>query len=455
MVMFHQYFATLARLAISAGILSSGIVRGDDFPSFRGVNGWGVAPEQAIPLTWSESENLAWKIDLPGSGWSQPVVIGDRLFVTAAVAEQDLKPKNFSDGVKTPQSMGISLFSKPPDVTIEWKVYCLSIADGGVLWDRTIHSAKPKYPIHPSNTFATESPVADSNGIYVHFGAAGFVAGLSLDGKELWKKDVGVHKTSNSFGTGSSLAIDDGKIFLQDLSEESADVICLSASTGDVLWQAAREKNSTSWSSPVVWNNSKRKELIVSGDQLVESFDPVSGVLLWKVSKVKAATACSPCADSERLYFGGSDPFSKGPLFAIAVGASGDVSPQKSNDSFDGSVWKQDRAGPGMASPVSSGEYVYVVDKNVLRCYRAESGELIYQSRLPGLEMVAASPLIIGNKLFIIDENGAGCVVATGAEFKVLGAGSINDTVWATPAVANGSVFLRGVKGLYCFRSAE
>jgi outer membrane protein assembly factor BamB len=445
----------LALLVDSAGILSVNVLRAEDFPSFRGVNGCGVAPDQAIPLTWSEDQNLAWKAELPGSGWSQPVVIGDRVFVTAAVADKDLKPKNFSDGVKTPQSMGISLFSKAPDVTIEWKVFCLNAIDGVVLWNETIHSAKPKYPIHPSNTFATESPVADQNGIYVHFGAAGILAGLSLDGRKMWSKDVGVHKTSNSFGTGSSLAIDDDRVYLQNLSEESADITCYATQTGDVLWQAAREKKSTAWSSPVIWNNSRRKELIVSGDQLVESFDPASGAALWKVSRVKAATACSPCADSERLYFGGSDPFSKGPLFAVAVGASGDVSPAKSNDSFESNVWKQDRAGPGMASPVSTGEHVYVVDRNILRCYQAESGELLYQSRLPGLEMVAASPLIIGNKLLIIDEAGSGCVVATGGEFRVIGSGSINDTVWATPAVANGAVFLRGVEGLYCIRSAQ
>ena len=448
-------FLILASLSISAAMISASALRAGDFPSFRGVNGWGVAPEQTIPLSWSENENLAWKVNLPGSGWSQPVVIGERLFITAAVAEKDLKPKNFSDGVKTPQSMGISLFAKPPDVTIEWKVYCLSIAEGVVLWEKTIHAAKPTYPIHPSNTFATESPVADQNGVYVRFGAAGIVAGLTLDGTELWKNDVGVHKTGNSFGTGSSLAIHDGRVYLQDLSEESADVVCYSALTGEVLWQTAREKKSTAWSTPLVWQNAQRTELIVSGDQLVESFDPTSGVLLWRVSKVKAATACSPCADTERLYFGGSDPFSKGPLFAIAPGASGDLSPAKSNDSFVGNVWKQDRAGPGMASPVSSGAHVYVVDKNILRCYRADSGELLYQNRLPGLEMVAASPLIIGNKLLIIDENGAGCVVATGPEFNVLGSGSIGDTVWATPAVANGSIIFRGVNTLYCFRSAD
>ena len=147
--MLHRAFVILASLAIAAEMVSASSVKGDDFPSFRGVNGWGVTQEQPIPLTWSESENLAWKAELPGSGWSQPVVIGDRLFVTAAVAEQDLKPKNFSDGVKTPQSMGISLFAKAPNVTIEWKVYCLNITDGVVLWDKTVHSAKPKYPIHP------------------------------------------------------------------------------------------------------------------------------------------------------------------------------------------------------------------------------------------------------------------------------------------------------------------
>ena len=431
------------------------VVSGHDFPGFRGVNGWGVAPDQPIPLTWSQTENVAWKAELPGAGWSQPVIIGDRLFVTAAVSEKDLQPKNFAEGVKSPQSMGISFLSKSPDVVIDWTVSCLSVTDGRVLWTRTVHSAKPLYPIHPSNSFATETPVADADGVYVHFGAAGVVAGFSPAGDELWKQEVGVRKTSNSFGTGSSLAIADGHVFLQDLSEESANVICYAAKTGQVVWKAAREKNSTSWSSPVIWKNAQRKELIVSGDQLVESFDPATGNPLWKVGRVKAATACSPCADAERLYFGGSDPFSKGPLFAVTAGGSGDLSPEKSNAEFSGNAWKQDRAGPGMASPVSNGQFLYVVDKNILRCYRAATGEQLYQNRLPGIDMVAASPLIIGNKLLIIDENGSGCIVEIGETFNVIGSGTIAETVWATPAVSAGAIFVRGGKSLYCLRAAK
>jgi len=429
--------------------------QGDDFRSFRGPGGLGVTTSQAIPESWSDTENLAWKITIPGSGWSQPIVVGDRIFVTAAMAEKDLRPKNFSDGVKTPQSMGVTLFTKALDVTIDWQVLCLNAIDGNVLWSKVVHSGKPKFPVHPSNTFATESPVADSYGVYVSFGAAGVVAGFSLDGEELWKNDVGVFKTTNSFGTGSSLAIHEGKIYVQNFSEESADLMCFENASGKIVWQASRDKKATSWSTPVIWKNDQRVELIISGGDEVESFDPGTGELLWKVSNVKAATACSLGADHRHLYFGGSDPFSKGPLFAVAVGAMGDVSPKKKNSQFENCAWLSDRAGPGMPSPVSSGEFVYVVDSNILKCYDANTGDTVYQNRLPKLTMVAASPLIVGDKLLIIDEQGHGCLVAVGPEFQVVGSGEFEDTFWATPAVANDAIYFRGVNSLYCVRSTN
>jgi outer membrane protein assembly factor BamB len=423
-----------------------------DFPSFRGHKGWGITGPQNLPSSWSESQNVAWKVEVPGAGWSQPVVIGQQLFVTLASAEKDLRPKNFEDGVKTPQSMGITMFVKPPDVPIEWQVACFSTGDGSLQWQTTVQRDKPKFAIHPSNSYATESPVADENGIYAYFGACGVVAGLGLDGRELWKRDVGAFKTSNSFGTGSSLAIYSGKIYLQNFSEESADILCLDAKTGQTLWSAARDSNSSAWSTPLVWENDQRTEIIVSGNQQVDSYDPVSGTPLWTVSRVKAATACSPCADAKRLYFGGSDPFSKGPLFAMYPGAAGDVSPSKQNGMFESCAWMEMRAGPGMASPVSSGELLYTVDKNILKCYEATSGKLVYQNRLPKMGMVAASPLIVGDQLLMIDERGESCLVAVGREFKVISTGSLSDTFWATPAVANDSIYFRGVQGLYCVR---
>jgi len=443
---FVQYFFALLRISAA---------QAEDFRSFRGPDGLGVTTSQAIPESWSDTENLAWKITVPGSGWSQPIVVGDRIFVTSAVAEKDLRPKNFSDGVKTPQSMGVTLFAKAPDVTIDWQVVCLNASDGTVRWSKVVHSGKPKFTVHPSNTFATESPVADDNGVYVSFGAAGVVAGFNLDGEELWKHDVGVFKTSNSFGTGSSLAIHDGRTYAQNFWEESADLLCFENASGKIVWQSSRDKKATSWSTPVVWKNDQREELIVSGDDQVESFDPATGKRLWQVSNVKAATACSPGADQKRLYFGGSDPFSKGPLFAVAAGAEGDVSPKKKNSQFDSCIWLSDRAGPGMASPVSSGEFVYVVESNILKCYDANTGNMLYQNRLPKLAMVAASPLIVGDKLLLIDEQGHGCLVAVGPEFQVVGSGEFDDTFWATPAVANDAIYFRGVNSLYCVRKAN
>jgi outer membrane protein assembly factor BamB len=172
----------------------------------------------------------------------------------------------------------------------------------------------------------------------------------------------------------------------------------------------------------------------------------------WTIKNVKAATACSPCADNERLYFGGSDPFSKGPLVAVSAGATGELVPAEKNGRFDHCAWLQERQGPGMASPLSTGKYVYTNDNNILRCFDAATGEKLYQTRIPGLEMLAASPLLIGDKLLLLDENGRACLVKVGAEFEVVGQGSLDDVFWATPAVSSGAIFLRGVESIYCIR---
>ncbi len=422
----------------------------ENFPQFRGIAGTGVAAQQVIPSNWSEKENLAWKVKIPGSGWSQPILWGDRVIVTAAVGEAEFKPKDFAGGVRTPQSMGVSMFAKPPQMSFDWTVFCINRADGAILWQTSVVSGSPKYAVHPSNTYATETPVADEDGIYVLFGATGTVAGLSHDGSILWKQELGAFKTSNRFGTGSSLAIHDGRVFVQNHSEETADLHCFATRTGQKLWTVARDQNQTSWSSPLIWKNEQREELIVSGGDQVDSIDPRSGQVLWTVQNVKAATASSPCFDSKRLYFGSSDPFSKGPLFAVSAGASGDISPDGKNESFDHCDWLVERAGPGMASPVSSGRFVYTINNNIIRCFDASDGRKMYESRLPGLKMVAASPLIVGDKLLIVGEKGAACLLADGPELKVVARGKLEDTFWATPAVADGEIYFRGVEYLYC-----
>ncbi len=439
-----------ACLLCFTGVVAS--ASAENFPNFRGIGGVGVSPAQTIPNRWSENENLAWKVKVPGSGWSQPIIWEDRVIVTAAVGDEDWKPKDFAGGVRTPQSMGVSVFAKPPQMNFNWTVICFSRTDGSILWQTSVTSGSPKYAVHPSNTYATETPVADENGIYVSFGATGTVAGLTHDGSIRWKQELGAFKTSNSFGTGSSLAIHEGRVFVQNHSEETADLHCFASETGEKLWTVSRDDNKTSWSSPLIWKNEQRTELIVSGGEQVDSVDPITGEVLWTVKNVKAATASSPCCDQKRLYFGSSDPFSKGPLFAISAGASGDVSPAAKNDSFDHCDWLVERAAPGMASPISSGQYVYTINNNIIRCFDVSDGKKMYENRLPGLKMVAASPVMVGDRLLILGEKGAACLIADGPTFDVVAEGKLEDTFWATPAVADGEIYFRGVEYLYCVR---
>ena len=423
----------------------------NDFAAFRG--GQGVVAEQDIPTTWSANENLAWKIAVPGAGWSQPLIVGNRVYVTSAVSADGAKPKNFADGVKTPQSMGMGFFARAPKIDIEWKVFCYSTVDGRLLWEKTVHSGKPKFAIHPSNTYATESPVADESGVYVYFGAAGIVAGLDASGEVRWQRDVGVFKTSSNFGTGSSMAIHEGHVFVQNFSEGSADIYCFDTDTGKTVWKDSRERNGTSWTSPFVWKNAARVELIIASDGQIDGYQPKSGDKLWTLTNIKAASTATPCGDDQKLYFGASDPFAKGALFALTAGSEGDLSPKKKNTEFKNCAWMQKRAAPGMSSPVVAAGYVFVTDKNILRCYDSTNGERLYQSRIPDLDMVAASPIVVGEKLLVLDENGAASLIKVGNEFKVVGGGKLKDVFWSTPAVANGSIYLRGVDFLYCIRN--
>jgi outer membrane protein assembly factor BamB len=377
------------------------------------------------------------------------VVWGNKLFVTSAVSDKEMKPKNFAGGVRTPQSMGMGFMSKAPDVEIEWTLFCLNASTGEILWKKVVDQGKPQYAVHPSNSYATETPVVNENTVIAYFGATGEMAAIDHAGNGLWQRNFGAQKTNNSFGTGSSLAIYEDQVFLQNFSESTADLHALNIRTGQTNWKQSRDKNGTSWSSPILWKNDLRTELVVSGGSQVEAFDPASGQSIWTLKNVKAATACSLCWDSKHIYFGGSDPFSKGPLFAVRAGGSGDISPAKKNGEFELCAWQAKKSAPGMSSPACGDSSVVVVDKNILRAYDRDTGDRIHQSRVKDLTMVNASPIMIGKNLLLIDEAG-NCAVVDTESFETIATGQLNDTVWATPAVSSTGIYIRGVEALYC-----
>ncbi|MCU0712202.1 MAG: PQQ-binding-like beta-propeller repeat protein [Pirellula sp.] len=438
-------------LGLSIVVCSESLSRGD-FPQFRGTGGAAKTIGNDIPLDWSETKNLAWKVPIPGTGWSQPIIIGDKLFVSSAVADKDLKPKNFANGVRTPQSMGLGGLTPPPKVNIQWQLHCFECQSGEKLWSTTICEGQPRYPVHPSNTYATETPAANDNGIVVFFGATGVVAGVNPNGEVRWKQELGVFPTTSGFGTGSSVAILNELAYVQHFTENSSSVIAFATETGEKKWTHERAKKGTSWASPIVWRNNLRTEVVVSGGELLESLDPQTGAVLWRLENVKAPTACSVASDSERIYFGGSDPMSKGPLFSLLAGADGDLSPEKKNGPFQGNAWIEKKAAPGMSSPVSTSRFVFVNDNNVLRVYDATNGKKVNERRIDGLSSIAASPIQVDDRILYLDEQGNAVLVNANESCEVVGQGKIEDTFWSTPAVANNAIYLRGLEHLYCIR---
>ncbi len=423
-----------------------------DYPQFRGPDGTGVTQASDPPLEWENDKNVAWKREIPGSGWSQPIVVKGSVFVTTAVGDKLAKPKDMAAGSRDLASIPGLSRTKGPDINLKWQILCLDINDGSIRWSRTIDEGRPKYPTHPSNTYATETPCADAEKVYAYFGATGMVAALDHAGKTVWNVKVGAYPYSNGFGSGSSLTLFDGLLFLNCFNEEKAFVLALDTRNGQQVWRKDRAKSGSAWATPFVWRNSKRVEIVACGDKLVTAHEPNTGKELWRLAGIDTAFAPSPAADADTLILAASSPFSTSPMYAIRTGAEGDITLTKGEKSNQGVIWSQTKAKVGMASPVAYGGQVYFAADGLLSCYEVATGKRHYSERLPRSKMIAASPIVVGNRILIVDESGRGTWVKTGIAFETMGGGRVSDIMWATPAIAGDALLLRGIDGIYCIR---
>jgi outer membrane protein assembly factor BamB len=415
------------------------------WPQFRGPDGNGVAT-QPHPSQWSASKNLAWSADIVGGGWSSPVAAGDRVFVTTAVSSEFAGPKGFGEGVSSMRSF---FGSKPPQEPISFEVHCLSLSDGKLLWKQQVVSRKPAHKIHPSNSYATESPATDGLHIYAYFAAVGVVACLDLDGKVVWTRDIGAYPTSSDFGTGSSLALLDGHLFIQCDNERNSFLCALDTKSGDDVWRVERT-GGTSWSSPVIWKNRHRQELVVCGAGNVTSYEPLTGKVVWELSGTGGAFSASPALDADRIYFGNSGRTSRGPLIAVNAGAAGRLSLDSISDK--GVAWVARTAAPGMCSPVVVSGRLYVLSRGILSCHDAESGERLYRSRVPDASSVTASLWAAGENLYALNESGETAVIEIGDQFKLVRSNEMPGLYWSTPSVIGDALLIREASKLHCLR---
>ncbi|MEX2112019.1 MAG: PQQ-binding-like beta-propeller repeat protein [Pirellulales bacterium] len=439
-----SYFATL----LCAFALCANAAAQDVWTRFRGPDGNSVvADDPRLPEVWDQQQNVQWKVTIPGSGWGSPIVWGDRVFVSAVHSDDDYeKPKA---GLYLGGGRG-----EPPDTVHHWMVYCLSLADGRILWQHEAHTGKPQIPRHPKSTYAAETPTTDGQRLYVLFGDVGMYC-YDLQGSLLWTHAIEPKKTKLGYGAAASPVVQgDQVIFVYDNEEESY-IMALDSATGQPRWKTSRDETTT-WGTPLVWNHEGRTEIVVPGQKENRSYAP-DGQLLWHFNGVMSVlTIPSPLVADGLLYItSGYFQDAKRPVFAIRPGATGDITLADGETANEYIPWSLQKMGPYNTSPiVYGGLYYTLLDRGMLTCHDAKTGELVFdRTRFPQGASFTASPWAYNGKLFFLDENGSTYVMPVGREFQVERTNALDELTLASPAIAQGKLLIRTASQVYCVGS--
>lgn len=410
---------------------------------FRGPNGDGVAADDPrLPDKWSKTENVKWVTDVPGRGWSCPVVVGDKVLLTSVV----------SDGEKTDPKPGLYLgagVKAPPKGVHHWLVFCFDFKSGKQLWKHQAHAGEPAVPRHPKSSYAAETPTTDGERLFVLFGDVGLNA-YDLNGKLLWSHAIEPKKTFFNYGAAASPVVHDGQVLLLYDNLEKSYLASFDAKTGKERWRTERDEGST-WATPFIWNHAGRTEIVTCGKKRNRAYD-MDGKLLWEFDgKMSGLVIPSPFVADGLLYItSGYIGDKHRPVYAVKPGAAGDITLKDGEKSNDFIAWYQPLAGPYNTSPLVVGGLYYTLhDQGFLTCHDAKSGKELYgRERIGG--SYTASPWAYNGKIFCLGEDGKTRVVKAGAECDLLHTNDLGELCLATPAVSQGRLLIRTATKLYC-----
>ena len=410
---------------------------------FRGPS-CGVVEDEVLPVSWSATENVEWKIDVPGRAWSGPVVWGDKIFLSTVASEGNVEK------AKKGLYLGGDR-NKPSSAVQHWIVYCCDWASGKILWQKTVHTGKPAEPVHIKNTYASETPVTDGERVYFYFGNLGVFC-FDLQGKEVWQKRLDPVKIRNNWGTAASPVLYGDQLFIINDNDEKSYLLALNRKTGDEVFRIHRDEKSN-WVTPYIWENTGRVELVTCGTGMIRSYN-LKGQLLWKLGGMSAIAIPTPVEANGLLYLcsGFVGDRKNRPVYAVRAGASGDITPKDEQDTGPYIAWFHKFGGPYNPSPIAYGDYLYILyDRGTVSCYDGRSGKVIYEKQplAENARAFTASPWANDGKLFFLSEDGDTFVVRAGPEFKVLGRNALNEMCMATPAALRGSILIRTLSKLY------
>lgn len=410
------------------------------WPEWRGPAHNGMAPS-AVPSEWTATRNLAWKLDVPGRGHSSPVIWGDRIFLTTAVPLEAAPVSEGGGGRRGGPGGGTGA-----GIEHRFVVMCVDRKSGKILWERTAIQAKPHEGYHfLYGSFASNSPVTDGRYVYAFFGSRGLFC-YDFSGKLIWQKQFAPMKMRLGFGEGVAPVLDGDRLVIGFDQEENSHIVVLDKRDGHELWRAAREEQSA-WSQPLVVDAGGKHQYVVAATKRVRSYEAATGKIIWECGGLGGNVIPTPVMTNGVVYVmsGFRDPN----LLAIRLGREGDLT------GTDAVLWTNTRGNSYTASPVLDGDKLYFIsDNGMLTCLNAKTGQPYYaQQRLPKAYSFKSSPIGAGGKLYLSTEDGDVVVVKMGEKFEVLATNHIADEMFvSTPAVAEGNLYLRSQRALYCIR---
>ena len=435
----YRSFKSILQIAALAVIAVSCT---SNWPQFRGPDSNMHASTKTLPQEWGDQHNIQWEHTLSGNGWSCPIVWGDRVFLTAAILDENSVPPDTSSNPGRPRV-------NPAEGTYRWMLYCLDLESGELLWEQIAHEGKPGISTHNDNTYASETPVTDGKRVYAYFGMTGLFC-YDFDGNLIWKKDLGTFETQSNLGTATSPVLYGKYLYIQVDNENESFLVAMDKNSGEEIWRVPREEK-TNWSTPVIWKNKVRTELVTTGKK-ARSYDTKTGELIWELDLRGGRSIPSPVYSRDLLFTGNEKRRDGGGfLFAVKAGSRGDITPAEGDSTSSGVLWTRSNSGLSMPSPLLFNGYIYVFNRNgSISCIEETSGNWAYpNTRIPDATAIWASPWIYDNRIWCLDESGVTHVLKTGTEFEVLSKNYIEDKFWSSAAITDKGYIFRGVKSLY------
>ncbi|HXT30055.1 MAG TPA: PQQ-binding-like beta-propeller repeat protein, partial [Vicinamibacterales bacterium] len=384
---------------------------------------------------------------------SSPIVWGNRVFVSTAISGD---PKQ---GIRTGQYGDVEPITDTSKHT--WHLIALDKATGKVVWDRTAAEGIPKTKRHPKSSQASATPVTDGRHVVVSFGSEGLY-GFDFEGKQLWKKDLGILNSGWFFdpdyewGIGSSPIIYKNMVIVQCDIQRGSFLAAFDTDTGKEVWRTQRDEI-PSWSTPTileVTGTADKAELITQATTFTRGYDPMTGKELWKYSGNSEIAIPTPIVGPGFVVITNGYRGVQ-PIVALKPGATGDITLKDNETRNEFIVWSSKRGGPYIPTPVIYGDYLYVLQGNgALAAYKIASGEQVYQKRLGGAAgSFSASPVAADGKIYCTSEDGDVYVVKAGPEYQELAKNSIGEVVMASPAISDGLIIFRGLKNVYAIKT--